>query len=67
MSLTHLSSDRDSLVGKGAGEAVTPWRPVLGVSLLLCSAGAGRGGALTGSHPDASVPVSHSDSVSFSA
>lgn len=54
MSLTHLSSDRDSLVGKGAGEAVTPWRSVLGVSLLLCSAGAGSGGALTGSHPDMS-------------
>lgn len=31
MSLTHLSSDRDSLVGKGAGEAVTPWVSVLRV------------------------------------
>lgn len=29
MSLTHLSSDCDSLVGKGAGEAVTPWVSVL--------------------------------------
>lgn len=71
MSLTHLSSDRDSCC-KGAGEAVTPWRSVLRVSLLRCSAGAGVGGALTGIHPDMSDSrrisaslFSHSDSVSL--
>lgn len=50
----NVSHSHDSLVGKGAGEAVTPWRLCARVSLLLCSAGAGRGGALTGSHPDMS-------------
>lgn len=40
-----------TLLGKGAMEAVTPWRTVLRVSLLLYPAGAGTGGTHPGTHP----------------
>lgn len=42
-SVSHLVSDCDPLVGKGAGEVVTPWRSVLRVFLLLCWSSGWRG------------------------
>lgn len=56
MSLTHLSSDRDSLADKHVGIAVTRRRSVLGVPLPCAQQGQEVEELLTGSHPD----VSHS-------